>query len=846
MEGRANAPAGPVGGVAAPRFWNEERGVYYVRAATRGSDSARRGTPRQAIAYITGSRDEWRDPGMSPKELEFVARIGPEWTGRGALVSIGRERRNWADAAVSALAYLGRHEDGPKREVEGGRVPLVGFGTLAGDWQDERHLTANFQWDCFPWHVNRGKAGYKSFTLTLPKEVSLFAEGHRQAAKAVMCDAAAATLEDAFPGLDVSAVGAIHTRSESGEVHFHMHLLVAKFARHRTTDRMVSINSQAGGNTGRRIWELKRAWQKHIDRLLKERLGIEVEQVSRHGPVALRLRDGTRLAPLGQDSRRVLEKLLVAGQSSSGTGGSGRETSAAAPGRSAAPRKIKLGVMDDRIYEVASGRNGLARWSAVAFIDLFPEHARFVGRYEKRVLSLERAGYLTADGRVTADFSVHYGLRRGVQSPELHAIRADLRREAEHESQEFGTPARVASIGEAMDWNPGVRSRIERLGLSREEVRRKEEEICRLTPTRDQLKQIRKNHPGRHAAVPAAVEFPHDMKGLVRAFVDVQAARVRWVLAVSTGILTLDLGQRRNIAEAMLRAARGRLALAHEQRLARAGSRLRPWFWAIRVVAPRGVRRLEIAIDRCARLARSQDVQTLYRNAVRNARAGRTDTPLDPRLQDLAGVPFAIEVPTSDAHMLLQEVERRVIPAAAPEPVRSPIPTAPSSQGVVKGHAPAPGIISAAGTEDPDRDKRWLQRGLEVLAHHGPHKASTLAAADGRGLGVREEALRIGRLLDRADRLQRRQSLPAVFEQERGRLECIAARLDALGLHSPFTQEVLTGIAPAAIRRALDEFDKAGLLSEGGQWTLKEVFARTLTKEWTSRLQRQLEQDLDR
>jgi hypothetical protein len=91
MEGRAKAPAGTVGGIAALGFASREWVVYYVRAATRGSDSKRRGTPRQAIAYITGSRDEWRDPGMSRKELEFVAHMRPAWSARGAIVSITRE-----------------------------------------------------------------------------------------------------------------------------------------------------------------------------------------------------------------------------------------------------------------------------------------------------------------------------------------------------------------------------------------------------------------------------------------------------------------------------------------------------------------------------------------------------------------------------------------------------------------------------------------------------------------------------------------------------------------------------------------------------------------------------------
>jgi hypothetical protein len=109
-----------------------------------------------------------------------------------------------------------------------------------------------------------------------------------------------------------------------------------------------------------------------------------------------------------------------------------------------------------------------------------------------------------------------------------------------------------------------------------------------------------------------------------------------------------------------------------------------------------------------------------------------------------------------------------------------------------------------------------------------------------------EEALRIGRLLEQEERLQHRLSLPAVFEQDRGALERISVRLGALGLRSPFTQDVLVAIPPLEIRRALGDFEKAGLLAEGGQWTLQEKAAPSLSTEWRERLQQQLDQDLGR
>ena len=50
----------------------------------------------------------------------------------------------------------------------------------------EDQLVSRFEDACQPHHDTRGSTGYKSLTFTLPKEVSLFAEGHREEAKAAM------------------------------------------------------------------------------------------------------------------------------------------------------------------------------------------------------------------------------------------------------------------------------------------------------------------------------------------------------------------------------------------------------------------------------------------------------------------------------------------------------------------------------------------------------------------------------------------------------------------------------------------------------------------------------------
>jgi hypothetical protein len=148
--------------------------VFYIKVATRGGATARKGSPRQALDYITDGHDTRRDPGYSDGELAYIARMGEGW----------------------------------KTDLEGGRVPLTGFGLLAGE-SDEAKMRAEFEASCLP--TDRcATVGYKSITFTLPKEVSLFAGGHREKAREAMNAAVGAALERAFPGMAYTAVGAIH------------------------------------------------------------------------------------------------------------------------------------------------------------------------------------------------------------------------------------------------------------------------------------------------------------------------------------------------------------------------------------------------------------------------------------------------------------------------------------------------------------------------------------------------------------------------------------------------------------------------------------------------------------
>jgi hypothetical protein len=130
-------------------------------------------------------------------------------------------------------------------------------------------------------------------------------------AKEAINAAVRVALERAFEGFRYSAVAAIHTRNQVGEIHYHVHVLVGKFAKNVATGRMISLSSKAGGNTGRaRLHQMKLGWQEGIEKEFRERLQLGIEQKTPRSPVALVLPDGTRLDPLNRESRRMLEKEL--------------------------------------------------------------------------------------------------------------------------------------------------------------------------------------------------------------------------------------------------------------------------------------------------------------------------------------------------------------------------------------------------------------------------------------------------------------------------------------------------------------------------------------------------------
>jgi hypothetical protein len=100
--------------------------------------------------------------------------------------------------------------------------------------------------------------GYLSYRFTMPKELSLVAEGHPAEARKAIYAALPAALDTAFPGKEYKAVAAVYARNEVREVHYHAHVLVGKFAKDTARSRVFSLNSAGGGNSGRRGWALSR------------------------------------------------------------------------------------------------------------------------------------------------------------------------------------------------------------------------------------------------------------------------------------------------------------------------------------------------------------------------------------------------------------------------------------------------------------------------------------------------------------------------------------------------------------------------------------------------------------
>jgi hypothetical protein len=375
----------------------EAVGVYYTRLKTRGPGAASAGSPSDAFNYIGDGHDEHETARYSAAELEYIARSGDGW----------------------------------KTELEGGPVPVLAHGTLKDVAPDK--LRDAWQDACQPYHDKRATTGYLSWSMTIPKELSLLADGRRQEVRDALQRAAQAVLEQAFSGLDYAAVSAVHTRNGAAESHHHVHILISKFARDRETGKTFSLNNNDFGRMTRTaVHAIKLAWKREVDRELSRCLEVQIEQTRSYGPISVTTKEGTRLPALNRESRRVLEKLLAPKFVEQKDGQD-------------IHRRLWLCAMDDRIYEVAHRQP----WSMDRFKQLFEDQAPRASRYAKRVELLKRVGYLDADGAITPAFRLHQAARKGTTTPELLRLRLDLQREIDR--QEAAGAAPIAGLKSHQD-----------------------------------------------------------------------------------------------------------------------------------------------------------------------------------------------------------------------------------------------------------------------------------------------------------------------------------------------------------------------------------------------------------
>jgi len=751
--------------------------AYYVRVATRGS--AATGSPRQALNYITDGHDARRDPSYSDAELHYIARMDPGW----------------------------------KTDLEGGRVPLVGFGELAGELNEDK-MAERFEHSCQPYHSLQGTTGYKSITLTVPKEVSLYAEGHREKAKEAINAAVRVALERAFEGFRYSAVAAIHTRNQVGEIHYHAHVLVGKFAKNVATGRMVSLSSKAGGNTGRaRLHQMKVGWQNGIDKEFRERLQLSIEQKTPRSPVALVLPDGTRLEPLNRESRRMLEKELCPTFTETSKDGH------------AISRGFRWSAMDDRIFEIASGTRGTSAWDVAAFKEAFPDQSRFVARYETRVHTLQSIGYLSSNGTITSAFRVHFAAHHGVLTPELQRLRIDLANRLAKEKDSRGNPT---VLHPSQFWNQvqkyaDLRRRVERLGYSKDEISNIFAQAQTKKPTRETLQRIRAAAETRAAKMPPSA-LPQT-KTILRAYVDLQKSKVHRIYLVTTGMIQFwRLGEKLALARYIKKVAERDLFFAKEKRIAQVGRALRPVIWLVRVAMPGEARRLDQAVTRCARLAYQQQLRRAGREAIQKAydqwRQEYIQKPIDRLKQESS----ALERPAQQAeHSRLDAVQAKI--------------SLPDNKAAIavflRGYQ---ALTSIPGeTKTIASISTWLGKEDELVAqvlHHSKGNPTNLTKEQ------YDAAVRIGRvgnLLTAADGAPGIK-MPSALAPQRADIDRLSSRLRSFGLRHPLTTSNLAAFSPSNMRAHLADARKAGLLDDGPTWTFKYSAARNFVQDLVRQL----------
>lgn len=760
---------------------------YYAKVTTRGAKGSAKGSPTQAMDYLQDNHDVKRETAFSDGEIEYVARMGDGW----------------------------------KTEIEGGQIPLVGYGRLDGI-EDEAVMRAAFADACNPEAHSLAKGattGYLSIVLTLPKEVSLYSEGNQEQAKAAIYSAVKESLERAFPGKDITAVSAIHTRNENGEIHYHAHVLVAKFAKDKSTGKSYSLNSVYGGNTHKdRIVNLKEGWKDGIEREFKSRLNLEIQQTRANGPVRMILPDGSILEPLNRDSRRKLEIELEPTYS--------RTT----PSGEVKISKLKLNEMDARIYEVAAGDRGKAGWSMEAFKKQFPEQVKFEERYEKRIQALRQVGYLNQEGRITQDFKNHHSAKYGIDTPELQRVRIELANKALQEGRREKRPTPTPSLWDAIDKSENIRRRIERLGYNENDVQRIMREADKKRPTRANLDRIKTqlDERAKHRAEEKIQKgILPQTKTISRAFVDLQKSKIQRTYLSLAATIRGDLTQRKLEADRIVKASEYALRAAKEKRIAQVEKAVRPVFRAVKILMPDTAKRLSRARAEMVRISTFEESKEVKKETLDRMYSGWKAEYVEKPLEALQAKAAKLEAP----------VQQELVPRlqAAREQIQE---------------------------RNLDREIALFQKGASILAQVRPEEAQklepwkgkeselvslTVKKARGESVDLQDDsynaAIRAGKLGSILEKEENAKApaIPKAFESNKEDLQRISARMEALGIKNPFTKDSLTNSAPAEIKKAIERCRETGLLDEGKEWAFKAGQVRGLAQD----LEKGLGKDID-
>jgi len=156
-----------------------------------------------------------------------------------------------------------------------------------------------------------------------------------------------------------------------------------------------------------------------------------------------------------------------------------------------------------------------------------------------------------------------------------------------------------------------------------------------------------------------------------------------------------------------------------------------------------------------------------------------------------------------------------------------------AGRAVLDAHRPETGKLLAPWK---DRDPELLAR----MARVGPGEDAGLPR------GVFEagcEACRIGTLLEREAGAER-VPVPGPLKGLEHDLQTVSARIEAAELRPPFPGETLKAVPPGALRSAMDEARRGGLLADGSEWALRPDRIQPMAEALHRILQRHLEADL--